>query len=56
MSAADTIRKALDEHPEVRTVLEIAARARQAEAKEPAREIGTSAEVIVVPTHVQGAI
>jgi hypothetical protein len=56
VSVAGTIQKALDENPEIRIVLDIAARARDTEAKEPPREIGASTEVAAQPTHTQCAV
>ncbi len=56
MNTNQTIKKALNENPDVRLVLEVAARARDAEAKEPPREIGAATEVAAIPTHPQCAV
>jgi hypothetical protein len=41
------------ENPDVRTVLEIAARARDIEAREPAKTIGIATDIIAIPTNSQ---
>ncbi len=56
MSVTQIIEKALEENPQIRIVLEAAARARDAEAKEPPKEISGSTEVVTVPTHTQCAV
>jgi len=56
MSAAEMIEKALKENPDVRLVLDIAARARELEAKELPREIGVATEVTAIPTNPQCAV
>lgn len=56
MSVEQTIKKALSENPEIRLILDIATRARDVQAQEPPREIGSSAEVIAVPLNTQHAI
>jgi hypothetical protein len=53
MNADQIIQDALDKNPDVRLVLEIAARARDMEAKEPPREIGVATEVAAIPTNPQ---
>jgi hypothetical protein len=50
------IQDAVDANPEIRLVLEIAALARDTEARELPREIGSSSEVIVIPTHAQAIV
>jgi hypothetical protein len=56
MRAAEMVEKTLKENPDVRLVLEIAARARETEAKEPPREIGAATEVVAIPTNPQCAV
>lgn len=51
--SAEKIEKALKENPEVRLVLEIAARARDIESREPPRELGAATEVVAIPTNPQ---
>jgi hypothetical protein len=41
------------ENPDVRTVLEIAARARDIESREPAKTIGIATDIIAIPTNSQ---
>jgi hypothetical protein len=53
MNAEQMIKKALDENPEILLVLEIAARARDAESKEPPRNIGTATDIVAIPTNSQ---
>jgi hypothetical protein len=53
MSAPDTIRKALEDNPDLRIVLEIASRARELEAKEPPRELVTTTGVVTIPANQQ---
>lgn len=53
MNAEQIIKTALDNNPEIRLVLEIAARARDAESKEQPRNIGMATEVAAVPTNSQ---
>jgi len=53
MKAEQVIKSALDRNPEIRLVLEIAARAREAESKEPPRNIGMATETAAVPTNSQ---
>ncbi len=55
-NATQMIDKAFSENPDVLVVLEIAARAREAEARELPREIGISAEVVAIPTDLQCAM
>lgn len=45
----ELIQDALSDNPELRVVLEIAARARAAEARELPREIGMATEVVAIP-------
>jgi hypothetical protein len=53
MKAKQTVQKALDKDPDVRLVLEIAARARSAESKEPPLYIGMATDTVTVPTSSQ---
>ncbi len=53
MDAEQVIENALDRNPEMQLVLEIAARAREAESKEPPRNIGMATETAAVPTNSQ---
>lgn len=53
VNAAQMVEKVLKENPDVRLVLEIAARAREAEARELPQEIGASTEVAAIPCHPQ---
>ena len=50
------INNALSENPDVLMVLEIAARAREMEAKEVPQEIGVSSQVVAIPTNSQSAV
>jgi hypothetical protein len=52
MNAEQIIKKALKENPEIQLVLEIADRARQAEAHSGPRNIGVATDVAVVPTNL----
>jgi hypothetical protein len=51
-----TIEKALHENPDIRVVLEIAARAREIEARELPRELGTATDVVAIPNNSQCAL
>ena len=53
MSANERIQQAIDENPEIRLVLEIAARARETEGRTPAAEITSSTDVVALPNHRQ---
>ncbi len=56
MSARKTVKKAIADNPEIRIVLEIAGRAREAEAKELPRELSVTTEVAALPTNQQRAL
>ena len=56
MSAGDAIRQGLDQNPEIRMVLEIAARARELESREPPRELQSASEAVAMPTNSQCAV
>lgn len=53
MDAEQIVKDAIATNPDVRLVLEMAARAREAESKEPPRSIGMSTEVAALPTTSQ---
>lgn len=53
MDTAQVIKDALDANPDVRLVLEISARARDAESKEPPRSIGFATDIVAIPTNSQ---
>jgi hypothetical protein len=53
MDAKKIVTKALNDNPEIRLVLEIAARAREVESKEPPRHIGFATDTVAVPTSSQ---
>lgn len=53
MDAAQIIKHALETNPGVRLVLEVATRAREAESKEPPRELGASTKVTAIPNNPQ---
>lgn len=53
MDTAQVIKDALDANPDVRLVLAIAARARDAESKEPPRNIGFATDIVAIPTNSQ---
>ncbi len=56
MTAAEMIEKALKENPDFRLILEAANRAREAESKEPPRNIGVATETAAVPISSQGPV
>lgn len=53
MDAAQVIKDALETNPDVRLVLEVATRAREAESKEPPRSIGFATDIVAIPTNSQ---
>jgi len=53
MDAQQIVKKAISENPEVRLVLEIAARARAIEENNPAVDLTPKNEVVAVPNNVQ---
>ncbi len=53
MDADQIIKDALEANPDVRLVLEIARRAREADSKEPPRELGASTDVRAIPINPQ---
>jgi len=56
MDTQKIIKKAAKENPDIGLVLEIAARARETEQREPAKELRPATEVGVNPTTAQGII
>lgn len=56
MDAQKLIEKAAKENPDIALVIEIAARAREIEQREPARELRPTTDVGVNPTTAQGII
>lgn len=56
MDASKIVQKAMNDNPEVQLVLEIANRARDAEARELPREVGAATEVVALPINPQCAI
>lgn len=50
------IKKAMRENPDVRLVLDIAARTQEMESREIPRELGMSTEVATTPTNPQTAV
>jgi hypothetical protein len=56
MNIEKVIKSNLKENPEVRLVLEIAARARDLEALEPPREIGFATDIVAIPTKSQSLV
>lgn len=53
MDPKELVRNALRENPDVRLVLDVAARAKDMEAREQPREIGGSTEVVAIPCNPQ---
>ena len=53
MDAGKVVEKTLSDNPEIRLVLEIAARTRDAESKELPRTINIPTEVTAIPTNSQ---
>jgi hypothetical protein len=51
MDAEKIVQKAMKANPEIRLVLDIAARAREAESKEPIT-IGVATDITAVPTNL----
>jgi len=56
MKAEKIVNNALKENPEVRLVLEVSARARENEQREPAKELRPSTDVSANPTTAQGIV
>jgi hypothetical protein len=52
MNAEQIVQKTLRDNPEIRLVLDIAARARQVEEQEAPRNIGVATDVTAVPTNL----
>ena len=53
MHIAAIIRKGITENPDVRTVLEIALRARELESAQPPRNIGIATDAVATSTNSQ---
>jgi hypothetical protein len=53
MDTEQIIKRALNENPDIRLVLDVAARARDTEARERPREIEASTEVVAIPCNPQ---
>jgi hypothetical protein len=51
MDAEQTVKEAIQANPELRLVLEIAARSQELEFKEPPRTIGMSSDVSSIPVN-----
>lgn len=56
MSTQKIIDNAVKRNPDIALVLEVAARARESEEREPVKELRTSTEVAANPTTAQGVI
>jgi hypothetical protein len=56
MDAKKLVKKAAKENPDIKLVLEVSARAREAEQREPAKELRPSTDVGMNPTTAQGVI
>jgi hypothetical protein len=52
MDAEKIVQEAIKTNPEIRLVLEIAMRAREAECKEAPLNIGLATEIVAVPTNL----
>jgi hypothetical protein len=53
VTSAEKLQKQIAENPEIRTVLEIAMRARETDATQPARVIGIATDVVANPSNSQ---
>jgi hypothetical protein len=53
MKTEQIIQKALDKNPDIRLVLEIAARAHDLESKEPPLYTGMATDTVALPTNLQ---
>jgi hypothetical protein len=56
MEAQQMVQHAMRDNPEIQIVLEIAARARDAEAMASPQQLGTATEVVAIPTSSQCAV
>jgi hypothetical protein len=56
MDATKIIKQAIDDNPDIRLVLDIAARAREAQEREPAKDLRASTDVGANPTTSQGIV
>jgi len=53
MDAEKIVQKAIKANPDIQLVLDIAARAREAEARTPPAELRPTTEVVALPTNPQ---
>ena len=53
VTSVEKLQKQIVENPEIRTVLEIAMRARELEVTQPARVIGIATDVVAIPSNSQ---
>jgi len=53
VTSAEKLQKQIAENPEIRAVLEIAIRAREIEATQPARVIGIATDIAATPSNSQ---
>ena len=56
MKASNLIKRALMDDPEVRLVLEIAVRTRQAESTEPPKNVASTTDIVALPTNSQSPV
>lgn len=56
VNAQQVVKDALSKNPDMRLVLEIAARAREVESKEPPISMDRATETVAVPTNPQGLV
>jgi|HubBroStandDraft_6_1064221.scaffolds.fasta_scaffold37702_2 hypothetical protein len=56
MNTKQALKKAVKENPDIELVLEISARARETEQREPAKELRPSTDVGMNPTTAQGIV
>jgi hypothetical protein len=56
MNAEQMIKNGTDKNPEIRLVLEIAARAQELESKQPPRDLGMVTETATIPTNSQSLV
>jgi hypothetical protein len=53
MTSAEKLQRQIAENPDIRAVLEIALRAREAETTQPARVIGIATDIAAIPSNSQ---
>ena len=56
MKTEEIIQRVIEENPDVRTVLQIAAIARETEARDLPRDLSVAAEVVSIPNNPQCAV